>query len=242
MRLKAIIGYDGTGYGGFQIQQNAPTIQAEIEHILTRLTGTKIRILAAGRTDAGVHAEGQVIAFDTAWRHPLSDLRRGMNALLPEQIVVFQLDEVDAGFHPRFDALSRSYQYTIYQAEVRHPLYARYSLHIARPLDRDAMQQAARCLVGRQDFLAFGSPPQGHNSIRQIFRAIWVFGDPWITFEIEADAFLYRMVRMLVGTMIRVGQGAMTPAAFSEILDARDRQKAGPAAAAEGLCLRAVSY
>jgi len=242
VRIKAIIGYDGTGYGGLQIQENAPTIQAEIEDVIAQLTGVHTRILAAGRTDAGVHAEGQVIAFDTAWRHPVSDLQRGMNALLPEQIVVFELREVEPGFHPRFGALSRRYQYTIYRAAVRHPFYGRHSLYVERPLDVEAMSGAAQCLVGRHDFLAFGSPPQGHNSIREVIRATWSLQEPWLRFDIEANAFLYRMVRMLVGTMLRVGSGAITLEQFVQVLETRDRDGAGPAVAAEGLCLKSVAY
>lgn len=242
MRLKAVIGYDGTGYGGFQIQANAPTVQAEIEHVLAKLTTTAIRITAAGRTDAGVHAEGQVIAFDTDWRHPVVDLQRGMNALLPNQIVVFELQQTDPGFHPRFDALKRTYRYTIYHAATRHPLFARFSLHLASSLDIEAMELAARCLVGSHDFLAFGSPPQGDSSVRVVSRALWSFQDPWLTFEIEANAFLYRMVRILVGTLLRVGRGALSPEAFEEILETQDREKAGPAVAAQGLCLKSVVY
>jgi tRNA pseudouridine38-40 synthase len=242
VRLKGVIGYDGTGYGGFQFQVNAPTIQAEIERVLAKLAGTPIRIMAAGRTDAGVHAEGQVIAFDTEWRHPVAELQRGMNALLPQEVVVYELQEVDARFHPRFDALTRSYRYTIYHAMTRHPLLARFSLHVVPSLDIEAMELAARCLVGSHDFLAFGSPPQGDNSVRVVSRALWSFEDPWLTFEIEANAFLYRMVRMLVGTLLRVGQGALSPEAFEEIMQTRNREKAGPAVVAQGLCLKSVVY
>lgn len=242
MRIKAVVGYDGTDYSGFQIQKNAPSIQAEIEEVLAKLTGVPTRILAAGRTDAGVHAEGQVVAFDTTWRHPISELHRGMNALLPEPIAVFDLDEVRPDFHPRFDALRRTYRYKIYQAAVRHPLYARYSLHVRQPLDIDAMARASKSLVGRQDFLAFGSPPQGDNSVREVFRAVWSVQGPWLTFEIEADAFLYRMVRMVVGTLQRVGSGALTPEAFGEILATRNRRRAGPAVDAAGLYLTSVVY
>lgn len=242
MRYKAVVAYDGTGYGGYQIQTNAPTIQAEIERVLTRLTRTEIRVVAAGRTDAGVHAEGQVIAFDAAWRHPVQDLHRGMNALLPAQMAVFDLEQVEPGFHPRFDALSRSYRYTIYRATVRHPKHDRWSLHIARDLDLDAMAEATRVLIGRHDFLAFGSPPQGDNSVREVVHAVWTLERQWLTFDIEANAFLYRMVRMLVGTLLRVGYGALLPDEFKEILETRDRQRAGPAVAAKGLCLKSVTY
>lgn len=242
MRIKAVIAYDGTDFGGSQIQANAPTIQAELEQALARLTGVALRIVAAGRTDAGVHADGQVIAFDTEWRHSLTDLQRGMNALLPKQIAVVELGVAEPGFHPRYDALSRSYRYTIYQGPVRHPFYERYASHIAQALDVEAMTRATLCLVGCHDYLAFGSPPQGRSSVREVIRAVWTYQKPWLTFDVEANAFLYRMVRMLVGTLHRVGAGSLTPEEFEEILETRDRHRAGPAAAAKGLCLRSVTY
>ncbi|MGC9348581.1 MAG: tRNA pseudouridine(38-40) synthase TruA [Anaerolineae bacterium] len=242
MRIKAVIAYDGTGYSGFQIQKNAPTVQAEVEQVLAQLTGEPIRILGAGRTDAGVHAEGQVVAFDTSWRHPPSDLQRGMNALLSDQIAVFELSRVEPDFHPRFDAVRRWYRYTIYQSAVSHPMFTRYSLRVGRSLEIDAMSEATRSLIGRHDFLAFGSPPQGDNSVRNVVRAIWTSEEPWLYFDIEADAFLYRMVRMLVGTLLRVGYGAITPEAFEEILTSRARERAGPAVVAKGLCLKSVFY
>jgi tRNA pseudouridine38-40 synthase len=242
VRVKAIICYDGTGYSGFQIQKNAPTIQEALEQALARLTGCETRVLAAGRTDAGVHAEGQVIAFDPEWKHSLKDLHRGMNAMLPKQIAVRALEQVDADFHPRFDAVRRYYRYTIYWDAVRNPLVDRYSLHVSRALDRQAMQTAAHSMVGRRDFWALGSPPQGNNAVRDVFRADWSFDDPWLYFDIEANAFLYRMVRMTVGTLLRVGYGALMPEAFERLVEARDRASAGPAVAAQGLCLKAVEY
>jgi tRNA pseudouridine38-40 synthase len=242
VRVKAVIAYDGTGYSGFQIQKNAPTIQEELEHALVRLTGCETRVLASGRTDAGVHAEGQVIAFDTEWKHSIADLQRGMNAVLPEQIAVRALEQADSAFHPRFDAVRRYYRYTVYWAAVRNPLAARYSLHVTRALDLRAMQEAARHMIGRHDFWALGSPPQGNNAVRDVFRAAWSFEDPWLFFDIEANAFLYRMVRMTVGTLLRVGYGALTPDAFGVVVRQRDRAGAGPAVAAHGLCLKAVTY
>lgn len=242
MRVKAVICYDGTGYSGFQIQKNAPTIQEALEKALIRLTGHETRVLAAGRTDAGVHAEGQVIAFDTEWRHSLEALHRGMNAMLPEQIAVLALEQAESGFHPRFDAVRRYYRYTVYWAAVRNPLTARYSLHISRALDLQAMQMAAQHMAGRHDFWALGSPPQGHNAVRDVFRAEWSFQDPWLFFDIEANAFLYRMVRMTVGTLLRVGYGALSPDTFETMLREKDRARAGPAVAAQGLCLKSVEY
>ncbi len=243
MRVKAVVAYDGTGYGGFQRQRNAPSIQEVLEKALSRLTGERIHLLAAGRTDAGVHAEGQVVAFDTSWRHPLPALQRGVNALLPEQIAVLDVEAVASDFHPRFDARRRWYRYTIYNAPTRHPLVSRYSLHVRRPLNREAMQAAAAMVIGRHDFAAFGSPPQaGGTTMREVYRAEWSGESPWLYFDIEANAFLHRMVRMLVGTMLRVGYGALSPANFGEVLRAQDRQHAGPAVEARGLSLKAVFY
>jgi tRNA pseudouridine38-40 synthase len=240
--VKAIVAYDGTGYGGFQRQKNAPSIQQTLEEALEKLTGTPTRLFAAGRTDAGVHADGQVIAFDTEWRHTLAALHRGMNAVLPEQIAVKQLVETEPTFHPRYDALRRRYHYTIYRGAVRNPLVARFSLHIARDLDLNGMCAAAEMLVGRQDFGAFGSPPVGVSTVREVYLATWIEQDEWLYFDIEANAFLYRMVRMLVGTLLRVGYGSLTPEAFGEILRTVDRRRAGPAVDARGLCLTEVTY
>jgi tRNA pseudouridine38-40 synthase len=240
--VRAVVAYDGTEYSGFQWQKNAPTIQAELEKALERLTQRPTRIVAAGRTDAGVHARGQVIAFDPTWRHGLGDLQRGMNALLPDQIAVRDVGEAPPDFHPRFDAVRRRYQYAIHNAAVRNPLVHRYSLHVSRELAVAEMEEAARLLVGRRDFLAFGSPPQGNNSVREIFAARWRAAGEMLSFEIEADAFLYRMVRMIVGTLLRVGYGSMTVAEFGDVLETRDRNGAGPAVAARGLVLEAVLY
>lgn len=242
MRYRAIVVYDGTGYGGYQRQKNAPSIQAEIERTLTQITGKETRITAAGRTDAGVHAQGQVVAFDAEWQHSIADLLRGTNALLPEQIAFHSLEQAADNFHPRYDAQRRRYRYTVYHAPERDPLVSRYSLHVQRDLDVGAMQAAADALVGEHDFSAFGSPPQGNNPVRFVFEALWTTESPWLYFDIEANAFLYRMVRMLVGTMLRVGYGALTPEVFSEILATQDRQRAGPAASAKGLSLTRVTY
>jgi len=243
-RVRGLVAYDGTGYGGFQLQKNAPSIQAELETALERLTGQAVRVLGSGRTDAGVHAAGQVIAFDLpeSWTQPLAVLQRGMNALLPGQIAVLLLDEAPAGFHPRYAARRRGYRYTLYTAPVRHPFAERLSWHISAPLDVAAMQAAARYLVGRHDFSAFGSPPQGENPVREVFRAEWQADAPWLVFEIEADAFLYRMVRMLVGTLVRVGQQRLMPEDVERILRQKARHQAGPAAPAQGLVLQFVAY
>lgn len=242
VRVKAVVAYDGTGYSGFQRQTNALSIQAELERVLAQLVGTEVRVLASGRTDAGVHAEGQVIAFDVEWRHPLADLQRGMNALLPEQIALLQVSEVAPDFHPRYDAVRRHYRYTVFCAPVRSPREARMSLYVGQRIDLGALQLAASYLVGRHDFFAFGTPPVGRNSVREVYRAEWSTEEQFLYFDIEANAFLQRMVRMLVGSLLRVGFGALSPTAFAEILYTRDRAKVGPAASAKGLSLMSVSY
>ncbi len=242
MRVRALVAYDGTDYSGFQRQANAPTIQETLEDALAQVTQEVISIVAAGRTDAGVHAVGQVIAFDTAWRHGPQALQRALNALLPRDIAIREVHEAQADFHPRYDAVRRCYRYSLYNAPVRCPLNRRFRHHIARPLDVDAMQQAAQMLVGEHDFATFGQPPQGTVTIRRLFRAEWRDETPNLAFEIEANAFLYRMVRSIVGTLLLVGQGRMSVEAFAAAFVSQERSQAGPTAPPHGLCLVKVVY
>ncbi|OQY25005.1 MAG: tRNA pseudouridine(38-40) synthase TruA [Anaerolineaceae bacterium 4572_32.2] len=242
MRVRVVVAYDGTDYSGFQRQTNAPTVQAALETTLAQVTQEEITILAAGRTDTGVHAVGQVIAFDTAWRHDLGDLRRALNAVLPADIAALEVEEAAPDFHPRYDAHSRRYRYTLHNATVRQPLKRRYSLHIAALLDVAAMQQAAQALVGEHDFATFGQPPQGLVTVRRVLLAEWGGEPPHLTFDIEANAFLYRMVRSIVGTLLQVGQGKMDVAKFVAAMTACERRRAGPTAPPHGLCLMEVKY
>lgn len=242
MRVRATVAYDGTNYSGFQRQSNAPTVQGELEAALLRVTQERAGIVAAGRTDAGVHAIGQVIAFDTRWRHTLEDLSRALNAVLPADIAVRDVEEAGLGFHPRYDALSRWYRYTLYVARVRSPLARLQSLHLRGPVDAAAMAQAAECLVGEHDFAAFGQPPSGEVTVRRVDRAEWGEDRPWLTFDIEANAFLYRMVRSIVGTLVKVGRGALGVDEFKAVLASCDRNQAGPTAPPHGLRLMAVAY
>ena len=242
MRVRATVAYDGTDYRGFQRQANAPTVQAALEAALAQVTQGTISVLAAGRTDAGVHAAGQVIAFDTAWRHGPSDLQRALNAVLPADIAVLEVAEAASDFHPRYDARSRRYRYTLYNARVRWPLARRYSLHVTAPLNVALMQEAAQALVGEHDFATFGSPPQGRVTVRRVVTAEWCGEPPWLAFDIEANAFLYRMVRSIVGTLLRVGRGEMGVEDFAAVLAAGDRSLAGPTAPPHGLCMMGVKY
>lgn len=242
MRVRAVVAYDGTDYQGSQRQANGPTVQEALEAALAQVTQEERAIVMAGRTDSGVHATGQVIAFDTEWRHPLATLQRALNAVLPPDIAVRTLGEAAADFHPRYDARSRHYRYTIYNHPVRSPLHRRTSLHVPQSLDVEAMEQAARQLVGEHDFATFGQPPHGDNTVRRVLQAEWSGRAPWRTFDVEATAFLYRMVRSLVGTLLQVGKGRMTVDEFAQAMAARDRSQAGPTAPPQGLCLIEVNY
>lgn len=218
-------------------------MQGALEQVLQRLTGHPCRIRYAGRTDAGVHAEGQVIAADVVWRHSLADLERAWNALLPPDIAVRQLAEnADPGFHPRFSARSRVYRYTVWAAPWRSPLHRRYTHHEPRRLDVERMNQAAALLIGSHDFASFGQPTQGDSTVREVMRAGWQSNGPLLVFEIEANAFLRRMVRTVVATLMETGAGWRSVENVSQVLAARDRSQAAGPAPACGLCLVEVKY
>lgn len=239
---RAIVAYDGTDYCGFQVQVAQRTVQGVLEGALEAITQESVRVVAAGRTDSGVHAQGQVVAFWTLWQHSAGDLHRAWNAVLPRDVSVWSLTEAEEGFHPRYDACSRAYRYTIWAHPVRNPLIRRTALWVFRPLDVSAMSEAAQALLGRHDFATFGTPPQGDNTVRHVVRAAWTREGHKLFFDIEADAFLYRMARSIVGTLLQVGTGELTVAEFGALLGAADRSQAGPTAPAKGLCLVAVNY
>ena len=231
--------YDGTRYAGFQVQPNAPTVQAELERALSILCDERVRVTGAGRTDAGVHASGQVIDFRTASALDGATIGRGVNALLPEDIAVSGLGPAAEEFHARFSATGRTYEYRIRNAPERDPLERLREHHVDTPLDVAAMRDASTALVGRKDFSAFAAGPGGVRTIRS---AEWCSEGSLVRFEITADAFLRGMVRAIVGTLLWVGRGKIDSAAFGDIVDSRDRGKAGPSAPANGLCLVSVQY
>lgn len=239
---KAIIAYDGTDFLGFQVQASGRTVQGELEKTLARILKSPQRIIGSGRTDAGVHAIGQVISMKIAWQHSTQDLHRALNATLPDDIVVKELTTIYPSFHPRFDAKKRQYVYTIVNQSLPNVLLRRYALHIAKPLNIQKMQRAARYLVGEHDFASFGKPPQGNNSVRRIYQIDWQQNGADIKMTISANAFLYRMVRNIVGTLLDVGLGKLDVENVKDILQAKDRAKAGAPALACGLCLTNVDY
>jgi tRNA pseudouridine38-40 synthase len=234
------VAYDGTDYAGFQIQTNARTIQGELERALSTVCDEAVRVTGAGRTDAGVHASGQVIDFRTASALDGATIGRGVNALLPEDIAVSALEPAAEDFHARFRATGRTYEYRIRHAPERDPLERRRELHLAGHLDVAAMRDASARLVGRRDFSSFAADPRG--GVRSVRRAEWCEEGERLRFEITADAFLRGMVRAIVGTLLWVGRGKIDAVAFDKIVAASDRGAAGPSAPANGLCLIAVEY
>jgi len=241
---KSIIAYDGTEFHGFQRQaQGIRTVQSVVEDALGNVGWQGRSIMAAGRTDAGVHARGQVIAFELAWQHEAMRLTQALNANLPSDVAVRQTDVAPPGFHPRFSAQRRCYRYTLITSPVRDPLGERYAWRIWPEPNLEAMEAVAATLIGRRDFAAFGRAPiaDGHT-VRQVFQAQWQQELKILVFEIEADAFLFHMVRRLVAGMIDVGVGRLSAHDLQALLDDPQLRWKGQVAAAQGLCLEAVSY
>jgi tRNA pseudouridine38-40 synthase len=241
-KVAIVVEYDGTRYCGFQTQARGQTIQAELERALGAVTQEERRVVGAGRTDAGVHARGQVAHFKTNWRHSWAELRRALNALLPDDIVVHQLLPVAPEFHARYSARSRWYRYSVFNRPLRSPFAARFAYHLATALDVEAMNAAAECLLGQHDFAAFGQSPNGGHTVREICMARWRREEDRVFFDVEANAFLRHMVRSLVGTLLWVGTGKIGPAEFAGILVGKERSAAGVTAPPQGLCLERVAY
>ncbi|MBN1217672.1 MAG: tRNA pseudouridine(38-40) synthase TruA [Anaerolineae bacterium] len=241
-RYRATVEYDGTDFLGYQIQTTGRTVQGEIEKSLQKIAGAAVRIDGAGRTDAGVHATGQVIAFNVAWKHALIDLQQALNANLPRDIVITDLKTVNIDFHPRFSAVSRSYQYTVLNRPWPSALERRHVYHVKEPVAVAAMNDASRCLLGSHNFASFGKPPQGEVTIREVMQAGWSQHGDRLVFMITANAFLYRMVRTIVGTLLEVGRGRLAVEEVGQILEARDLTRSAAPAPAHGLCLVRVTY
>ena len=242
--IKCIVAYDGTNYKGWQIQQKDPTIQGVIEEKLGIILNQETRITGSGRTDAGVHALNQVAHFCTSSRQKLETVHRGLNSLLPPDIVVKEMTEADADFHARYSAQSRIYKYLLWNGDIPSPFYGRFSWQVHHPLDRERMHQAAQTLLGWHDFASFqGTGSLCHTSEREVLNiAIRGRQQGWIVTTIEATAFLRHMVRNIMGTLLEVGKGIMSADDFRAVLAARDRGKAGITAPPQGLFLKEVKY
>jgi len=238
-----IIEYDGTNYHGWQTQLREVSIQRTIEESIERIVQERVRLTGSGRTDAKVHALGQVANFRSGTRHDPPLLKRALNSLLPEDIVIRKMDVVPLEFDSCIHALSKTYRYSVLNRADRCAVGRRYCLHLASPLHLEAMREAAAHLVGEHDFSSFRSSScETRNSIRRVKRAELEREGDFIRFFIESSGFLHHMVRNIVGTLIEVGKRRWTPSEFLGILEARDRKLAGKTASPQGLCLMEVRY
>lgn len=242
-RYKVILAYDGTGFSGFQRQVNARTVQAELEKVLRTLGWHGRAVMAAGRTDTGVHALGQVVAFDLVWQHPVEDLLSAMNSGLSPDISVRSIEAVEPDFHPRYSAISRIYRYSLFCDPIRQPLQERFSWRVWPAVQRTRLEKAAHLLVGEHDFRSFGRAPRsGGSTVRYVKRAEWKQVDNEFSFEIEANAFLHRMVRRLVAFQVQVGQGLLALEDLRRSLQSPRSTPVQGLAPAHGLTLVKVVY
>jgi tRNA pseudouridine38-40 synthase len=251
--LKLTLAYDGTGLVGWQRQAEGDSVQGVLEEALARFEGRPVTVHGAGRTDAGVHALGQVASVEVSFAHDAATLARALNAQLPEDVRVLSVEEAAAGFHARFSARAKSYRYCIRNGPVASPFERAFSWHVPQRLDVEAMRQAAARLLGRHDFSTFRSigteVPDAvrtlHTSevVATVGALPWV-GDagPLLTYEVSGDGFLRHMVRAIVGTLVEVGRGWRDPAQIDALLQARDRARAGATAPPHGLFLVRVDY
>ncbi len=241
--IKLTIEYDGTDYCGWQKQINGPTIQRHIEKALRKILHERIKIIGAARTDSGVHAKCQVANFKTTSKLALKNIQKAINGNLPKDIAIVGIKRVDEDFHAQYSAKSKLYRYTIYSREERSPFFDRFSIHIPRKLDVTTMKKGTRPLLGKHDFSSFkGSKGVTKNQVRTVKGISIKKKNSFVIIDIEADGFLYNMVRNIVGTLIEIGRGKLKPASMKKILSARDRSKAGPKAPAKGLALIKVKY
>lgn len=241
--LKLIIEYDGTNYQGWQSQKNSLTIQDVLEAALSRILNQKVRLIGSGRTDSGVHALGQVANFKSDSSLPLPDLLRGANSLLPRDILIKSIEEVLDGFHARFSAKSRIYEYRIWDSPQPSVFHRKYSWWIGGNLERGLMQKTSLHLIGRHDFSSFqGAKHEKVSSERVVMEAGFRQEGSELIFFIQADAFLRHMVRNMVGTLVEVGRKKISEEEFVEIFAAGDRRRAGKTAPPQGLFLKVVYY
>jgi tRNA pseudouridine38-40 synthase len=246
--LRLLLAYDGSEFSGWQIQPDAPTIQGTLASAIGRVTGEKVLPQGSGRTDAGVHALGQVATFAIESPIPPANLVKALNDILPPSIRVLEASEAASDFHARKSARAKTYRYRMYRAAICPPLLARYVWHYPYPLDEDAMQQAACLVTGEHDFTSFAAvdAERGHEDeisyVRRIFVSGWERSEEELIYTVQGSGFLHHMVRNLVGTFLLVGKNTLKPENISGILTARNRAVAGATAPAGGLYLVSVDY
>lgn len=267
--IQLTLAYDGTHYRGWQVQPGARSVQGTLEEAIHRLTGERLRVLASGRTDSGVHALGQVVNFRTESRIPVKQFRPGLQHFLPKDVVVRDATEVPLEFHATYSAKKKRYRYVIHNSPISDPFVSRYADRFDRELDAAAMQEAGQVLAGTHDFRSFETEsPRKAGSVRTVTEVTvrrvgtWSVWDPadappppgplppsgegggnrFLTIDVVADGFLYNMVRAIAGTLLKVGRGQWTADDVRRILESRDRSRAGPTAPARGLFLVCVDY
>ncbi|MCD7897393.1 MAG: tRNA pseudouridine(38-40) synthase TruA [Planctomycetaceae bacterium] len=247
--VRVTIEYDGSAYNGWQVQNNAPSVQAAMESAVNRLTGTVGRVRGAGRTDAGVHARGQVAVLSLPEALPVERVPEALNSRLPDDIAVVAARECDAAFDPRRDCVMKQYSYSLTHGRVRPALGNRRSWHVKRPLDIDAMVEAAGLLAGHHDYTSFANRERaGEDNVRSVDRSELVvlpddaFGRGRLVYYVEGRSFLYNQVRAMTGTLFGIGTGRFGRDDIPRIFAARDRAAAGESAPPWGLCLEWVLY
>ncbi len=244
--LKLTLAYDGSDFHGWQVQPGLPTIQGEMERALGEIEGRATNVNGSGRTDAGVHALGQVANVKIENPIPIDNLRRAVNRLLPSSIRVLAVEEAAMDFHARFSARSKVYEYRMWRGEICHPMVYRYVYHHPYPLRLEAMKEAAPLFEGTHDFASLAASDNGEEEergkVRTVFSSRLIVEGDAVRYSVCGSGFLRHMVRNMVGTLLEVGKGNLAPDDIPRILDAKDRKKAGPTAAARGLFLVKVEY
>ena len=243
MQIKLTIAYEGANYSGWQLQSGQDSIQARLEAALVRIFSTPVRVHGSGRTDAGVHARGQVAAFTLPRPFDAAELQRALNAIIPNDIVILNAESIGDDFDPRRSAKSRVYEYRILNQRLPSPFERRYSWLIREPLDLHRMNETASAFLGEKDFAAFRTlGSEVKTTVRRVSVSEWRRDEALITYRVEASSFLRHMVRTMVATMVEVGRGKMEPGFVAEILERRERAMAPAAAPPQGLFLMEVRY
>lgn len=241
--VKLTIAYDGTRYSGWQRQINARTIQGEVEKALKKLMGLDITIHGSGRTDAGVHALGQVASFEAAFTIPVNRIPIAVNTILPDDIVVINAEEMPQGFHARYYVKEKKYRYKIYNNRLRNPIHRNYSYHIPYEINMDKLIEGSKYLIGEQDFSSFMSSGSSiKNTIRKVYSIDVYKQDDFITLDFRGNGFLYNMVRIMTGTLLDIGGGKLESQELPKIIGLKNRKRTRHTAPAQGLYLIEVVY
>ena len=241
--IKLTIHYDGSAYHGWQTQPDVPTIQEHIHNAIEKLCGKSVRVVGASRTDAGVSALGQVASIKVDTPIPTENIVKAITESLPDDIVVVDATEVDSKFNAITSAEKKLYRYTICTGNIPPVMDIKHCWHYPYELNVERMDKAAKLLIGKEDFKSFASASDTRqSSVRTIFKCDVISKDQWVYVDVEADGFLYNMVRNIVGTLVEIGRDRWTPEKITDIIQAKDRTAAGPLAPAAGLCLMKIDY